>query len=316
MDPTQAAKQMAALSAASQARIANTRPTPFVNPQSGTNSAPSLGGTNLPGYLSSNYDLSSTSSTQQNTFQMPNNLPPSTSPSLVDPISQSLPRANPPTNSANFLQRRQGFLNGLANVMASMGTPLPPALTGFPSPNFDPSSSKWKNLELSSEIGTIRIAGRDVGLFQLWGAVIQSGGGQAKRARQANSQGSVDFLGSSRLPSGLAPAQIQRLAQSTSAPADGSSSFTPSTVQRPESVPPTEATPDTSYAHLGGVLNDLQSNNNLSDGNVLDQEIQGIKRKVEYDDRDGKRAKQKIGKSSSSSQSNLSLIWRRVGTPF
>lgn len=181
MDPTQAAKQMAALSAASQARIANTRPMPFVSPQSGTNSAPLLGGTNLPGYMSSNYDLSSGSSSQQTAFQMPNNHPPSTSPSLVDPMSQSLPRTMPPSTGTSFLQRRQGFLNALANVMASMGTPLPPALTGFPSPNFDPSSSKWKNLELSSEIGTIRIAGRDVGLFQLWGAVIQSGGGQAVR---------------------------------------------------------------------------------------------------------------------------------------
>lgn len=125
---------------------------------------------------------------------------------------------------------------------------------------------------------------------------------QQKRARQASSQGSVDLLGSNRLPSGLASAQIQRgpSTQPTSVSVDGSSSFTPSAVQRPESAPPTEATPDTSHAHLAGVLNDSQSNNNLSDGNVLDQEIQGIKRKIGYDDRDGKRAKQKIGKSSSS----------------
>ncbi|KAG6901910.1 hypothetical protein C0995_006748 [Termitomyces sp. Mi166 len=364
MDPTQAAKQMAALSAASQARIANTRPTPFLNPQNGTNSAPLLGGTN---YLSSNYDLSSGPSTQQTTFQMPNSHPPSTSPSLMDPMSQSIPRTVPPTNGTNFVQRRQSFLNGLANVMASMGTPLPPALTGVSSPNFDLNSSKWKNLELSSEIGAIRLAGRDVGLFQLWGAVSQSGGGQAvtansgwsallpqfglpeeipqrgpnvgtipvaqviaslymtmiypfeqyyknnlqdqqKRARQAGSQGSLDFLGSSRLSSGLHSAQVQRgpLAQPNSTPstANGSSSFPPSSVPRPESAPPTEAT---SHTHLGGVPNDSQSNSNMSDGNVLDLEVQGIKRKVDYDDRDGKRSAipPAVDRSSSATMSGV-----------
>ncbi|KAH0590556.1 hypothetical protein H2248_000698 [Termitomyces sp. 'cryptogamus'] len=368
MDPTQAAKQMAALSAASQARIANTRPTPFLNSQSGTNSAPSLGGTNPPGYLSSNYDLSSGSSTQQPTFQMPNNHPPSTSPSLIDPMSQSIPRTVPPANGTNFAQRRQGFLTGLANVMSSMGTPLPPALTGVPSPNFDPNSSRWKHLELSSEIGTIRLAGRDVGLFQLWGIVFRNGGGQAvtdnngwsailpqfglpeevqqrgpnlgtiqvaqliaslymtmiypfeqyyknnlqeqqKRVRQAGSQGSADFLASNRLPSSLHATQVQRgpLVQPTSVPstANGSSSFPPSSAQRPESAPPTEFTPDTSHAHLVGLSNDSQSNSNLSDGNVLDQEVQGIKRKVDYDNGDGKRARQKTEPPSENSTSAI-----------
>ncbi|KAG6911850.1 hypothetical protein DXG01_000097 [Tephrocybe rancida] len=354
MDPTQAAKQMAALTAASQARIANTRPTPL---QSGTNSAPLLGGTNPPGYLPSNYDLSSP---QQANFQMPTIHPSSVSSSLMDPMSQSAPRAAPQSNNANTIgQRRQGFLSGLANVMNSIGTPLPPSLTGIANPSFDPISSKWKNLELSSELGAIRVAGRDVGLFQLWGAVFQSGGGQMvtannawgsvlpqfglpeeipqrppnggtipvaqmiaslymtmlypfeqfyknnmqdqqKRARQAGRQGSAEFMGHNRLPSGSHLNQVQRgpSAQPAVVPqsaANGTSSYTPSSTQRPESTPPSEVTPGTSHTVPPDVSNGSHSNGFLSDGNVLDQDVQGIKRKMEYDERDGKRAKQKTG---------------------
>ncbi|KAG6842538.1 hypothetical protein C0991_000064 [Blastosporella zonata] len=344
MDPTQAAKQFAALSAASQARIANTRPAPL---QSGTNSAPLLGGTNPPGYLSSNYDPSP----QQANFQMPTTHPSSVSPSLVDPMSHSASRPAPQTNSATLGQRRQGFLQSLGNVMASLGTPLPPNLTGVPNPNYDHSSSQWKNLEISSELGTIRLAGRDVGLFPLWGSVFQSGGGQTvtanngwgailhqfglsdnsgtvavikalytkilypfeqyyrsnlqdqqNRARQAGRQGSAELMGHNRLSSGSHPGQTQRgpPAQPTivpPSPANGNLPYPLSSAQRPESTPPSEVTPGSSHTLPADVPNDSQTAGFLPDGNVLDQDIQGIKRKIEHDDRDGKRARQKIGTS-------------------
>ncbi|KAG6846003.1 hypothetical protein H0H87_011051 [Tephrocybe sp. NHM501043] len=341
MDSAQAAKQIAALSAAHHARVGNTRP------QSGTNSAPLLGGT-TPGYLSSNYDLSG-SSPQQANFQMPTSHSSSASPSLVDSMSHSAPRMTSQTTNATLGQRRQGFLQGLANVMASHGTPLPPALTGIPNPNFDPSTSKWKNLEISSELGAIRLGGRDVSLFQLWGSVFQSGGGQAvaanngwgaflaqfglpdeipqrppnvgtvpvapmigslymtmlhpfeqhfknnlqdqqKRARQAR-QGSTEVMGHNRLPSGPHPGQSQRgpSTQSTvvpPSPANGGLSYSLSSLQQPESTPPIEIGSSTAHAVPNGFP---------LEGNVLDQDIQGIKRKMEYDERDGKRARQKTG---------------------
>lgn len=59
--------------------------------------------------------------------------------------------------------------------------PLPPNLTGVPYPNgYDPSNSPWKNLEVSTnDIGAIRLAGRDLDLFKLWGTVFQNGGGRS-----------------------------------------------------------------------------------------------------------------------------------------
>ncbi|KAG6832473.1 hypothetical protein H0H92_001519 [Tricholoma furcatifolium] len=369
MDPTQAAKQMAALSAASQARMANTRPPPLLNPQSGTNSAPLLGGTNPPAFLSSNYDLSTGPSSQHATFHMPSNQPPSTSPSLIDQMPQSLQRTPSQTNNNAFGQRRQSFLTGLANVMASLGSPLPPALTGVPIPNFDLSTSKWKNLELSSsDIGTIRLAGRDVGLFQLWGAVYSSGGGQAvsanngwgailpqfglppeiprgppnggtihvapmmatlymtmlfpfeqyyknniqdqqKKARQVVRQGSTELPAHNGVPGGPHAAQIQRgsSAQLTAPLPSSTNGLSPfPSAQQPESTRPSEITPATSHV-VPNVSTDTQSNGLLPDSNVLDQEVQGIKRKIDYDDLDGKRARQKTG-SEPPAESSTSAV--------
>ncbi|EJF66597.1 hypothetical protein DICSQDRAFT_46065 [Dichomitus squalens LYAD-421 SS1] len=77
-------------------------------------------------------------------------------------------------------QRRRTWLNGLAQLMAQRNMPLPPQLTGVPfPPNFDPANMPWKSLEVSStDLGVIRLAGKDVDLFRLWGLVTQHGGGQ------------------------------------------------------------------------------------------------------------------------------------------
>jgi SWI/SNF chromatin-remodeling complex subunit SWI1 len=180
LDPTQAAKQMAALTAASQARIANSRPAPLLNSSSGTNSAPFLGGTASTNYPAANHDPLSGSSTAHAAFQMQNNHTPNSA-AFLDP-SMSQPNLAPrsqPQSSTPLKQRQQGFLNGVAHVMAKQrNNPLPPALTGIPTPSYDPNTSPFKALECS-EVGSFRLAGKDIELFKLWGVVFQSGGGPA-----------------------------------------------------------------------------------------------------------------------------------------
>lgn len=78
-------------------------------------------------------------------------------------------------NSQSYKNRQAGFLSGLARVMIQRNTPLPPAITGV-QVLYDPATSRWKHLEPSSEVGSIRIAGRDVELFRLWQVVVQAGG--------------------------------------------------------------------------------------------------------------------------------------------
>ncbi|KAF8912810.1 hypothetical protein CPB84DRAFT_1670865 [Gymnopilus junonius] len=97
-------------------------------------------------------------------------------------------RNQPPPNSP-LKQRQHGFLQGLAGLMAKRGTPLPPSLTGIPSPNYDPSASVWTIIEPSGEVGSFRLAGKDIDLFKLWGLVYQHGGGLA--VTNANSWGSM-----------------------------------------------------------------------------------------------------------------------------
>ncbi|EIW64780.1 uncharacterized protein TRAVEDRAFT_33530 [Trametes versicolor FP-101664 SS1] len=78
------------------------------------------------------------------------------------------------------IQRKRNWLNGLATLMVQRGTPLPPMLTGVPFPsNYDPANMPWKSLEVSTnDIGVVRLAGKDVDLYKLWGLILQAGGGQ------------------------------------------------------------------------------------------------------------------------------------------
>lgn len=170
---------MAALNAASQARNAS-RSAPSI--AGGTSSGPHLGGIS-PGHNTNNHDTVCRS-------------PPLSHPHLtiriytsqllqpgafVDNQAMSMPRPTPPTGPANpsVKQRQRNFLTGLANMMASRNTPLPPALTGVPyPPNYDQSKPHWQGIETSqTEVGVFRLAGKDVDLFKLWGAVFQAGGG-------------------------------------------------------------------------------------------------------------------------------------------
>ncbi|KAJ7630741.1 hypothetical protein FB45DRAFT_916453 [Roridomyces roridus] len=81
-----------------------------------------------------------------------------------------------PQHPSSLKQRQYGFLNGLARIMVGRNTPLPPALTGVDTPSYDPANTQWKILE-PAEVGAFRLAGRDIELFKLWGIVFQAGGG-------------------------------------------------------------------------------------------------------------------------------------------
>lgn len=189
-DSNAAAKQMAALNVVNmQRQLTNTYPRP---PAPSPSQIP-LGGTTpasfLPPYNQSNalqpavLDAPSTMQFSQNpSFQPPFAPVHTLQPNPVS-LESSIPSSNvPPRNSPNIAmmkQKQRGFLHHLANVHLSRGNPLPPALTSiqYP-PNYDPASSPWKNLECSSELGAVRLAGKDVDLFKLWGIVSHFGGGQ------------------------------------------------------------------------------------------------------------------------------------------
>ncbi|RDX55986.1 hypothetical protein OH76DRAFT_586460 [Lentinus brumalis] len=104
-------------------------------------------------------------------------------PPLSDPQAPNTPMNPPgPTNADQFRARKRSWLQGLANLMAQRGMPLPPQLTGVPfPPQYDPAQMPWKSLEVSpADLGVVRLAGVDVDLFRLWGAILQHGGGAAK----------------------------------------------------------------------------------------------------------------------------------------
>ena len=185
---------MAALTAASQARIASSHSTvPASTLSAGGITGPYPGGITSANHLTGALDpLSNNSSSVGglSNFQMPHNhsLPPPpnsiTNAPFLDPsMSQSYPAAqNLAQNVTPLKQRQQGFLVGLNNIMAKRNTPLPPALTGIASPSYDPNNTVWKNIEPSpTEIGAFRLAGKDVNLFKLWGVVFQAGGGTTVR---------------------------------------------------------------------------------------------------------------------------------------
>jgi SWI/SNF chromatin-remodeling complex subunit SWI1 len=110
------------------------------------------------------------------------------------------------------------------------------------------------------------------------------------------------------VPAGILPAQMVRGATNNlqgpmnSAPgvALNGGSQMPSAHNTPlqQSVPITTQLTNAGvpYNNTEDLLEELKANG--SDGNVLDQEMQGIKRKMEDEERDGKRTRQKIGKSS------------------
>ncbi|KAK2461804.1 hypothetical protein APHAL10511_006267 [Amanita phalloides] len=182
LNPAQAAKQMTTLNAAGQSRLAsNSRNAPISG--SGTASTPYIGNISASSYPSSNPELLSNSLNSSANFQIPNSHTiGSVSNSVVNTsfLDPAMAQPNATRNPTQALRQRQHtFLTGLASVMTKRNTPLPPALTGVSTPDYDHTNSPWKLIEPSSEVGSFRLAGKDVNLFKLWGLVQHNGGGHA-----------------------------------------------------------------------------------------------------------------------------------------
>lgn len=78
---------------------------------------------------------------------------------------------------ASFLNNRPAyFLPQLAEFMASNATALPTAMTGMPSPTYDPSNPRLQGILPGSSIGTFNFFGTNVDLYLLLMYVIQRNG--------------------------------------------------------------------------------------------------------------------------------------------
>ncbi|KAF8213271.1 hypothetical protein K438DRAFT_1915407 [Mycena galopus ATCC 62051] len=233
---------------------------------------------------------------------------------------------NPSQGPVSIKQRQAGFLNGLARIMTQRGTPLPPALTGTDTPTYDPTTSKWAMVE-PAEVGAFRLAGRDIELFKLWTLVFQAGGGAVLSRDNSwhlilpqfelpeeyplpNGQTNVAQMLAQYYMAMLFPFEEvyrnniqnqQRKAQASRQTSLGQA-LPPSALPRPDgsasqrvtqpNVPQTPAR-RLSSASQGSAPN-LSSDGTQANGQPSDgSEEQGIKRKLESEDADNKRARQK-----------------------
>ena len=106
-----------------------------------------------------------------------------------DPNNRSTPGPNQQAaQMQQQTQKRKQFIQTLGSLMLQRGQPLPQALTGVPiPPGIDPSASPWRNLEPSqTEVGVIRLAGKDFDLYKFFGIVFQTGGGMKVRVSSPN----------------------------------------------------------------------------------------------------------------------------------
>ena len=92
---------------------------------------------------------------------------------------RSTPAPNQQVAQMQLMQKRKQFIHTIGTLMIQRGQPLPQALTGVAiPPNFDINASQWKHLEPSqTEVGAIRLAGKDIDLYKFFGIVFQTGGG-------------------------------------------------------------------------------------------------------------------------------------------
>ncbi|KAL5495485.1 hypothetical protein ACEPAI_948 [Sanghuangporus weigelae] len=118
---------------------------------------------------------------QQTSFPsagLPPSGPPNMQPSIPPQANQFAQRQQLTQQQAVALNknRRMSFLQGLNRVMASRGMPLPSGITGVES-GYDPTApSPWSNVEPASEPGGVKLAGKDIDLYRLWGMVVSLGG--------------------------------------------------------------------------------------------------------------------------------------------
>ncbi|KAJ7139928.1 hypothetical protein C8R44DRAFT_765813 [Mycena epipterygia] len=335
LDPSQA-KQMAAINAANQVR---TRASIGIG--GGVSSGPYLGGINP-------HDLTTGHPNAQGLPQASN---PGMNPSFLDPaMAHSNAAARNPGQSASIKQRQVGFLNGLARIMASRNTPLPPALTGIETPTYDPNATQWRMLE-PADVGAFRLAGRDIDLFKLWGLVFQNGGGTALSRDNGwhlilphfdlpeeyplpNGSTSVAQLLAQYYMAILLPfeevyrSNVQNQRQKAQASRQATlQGLPPTTPARPDGTSPQRVSqtnvPQTparrlSSASQGSVQNPSaengQANGIPSDSNPLDQE-QGIKRKLESEEADNKRVRQKTEPLGPDSSAATNGVDQSTSTP-
>ena len=127
-------------------------------------------------------------------FQQNMNVQPPSSMSIATPISAAQQNAFPDPNNRSTpvpnqqaaqmqMHKRKQFIQTLGSLMIQRNQPLPQALTGVPiPPGIDPNASPWKNLEPSqTEVGAIRLAGKDFDLYKFFGIVFQNGGAMKVR---------------------------------------------------------------------------------------------------------------------------------------
>ncbi|THH20009.1 hypothetical protein EW146_g1270 [Bondarzewia mesenterica] len=212
LDASAAAKQMAALNAAGLARMAQISRAPTsTSVSSGGTSGALLGGMSIhhqqqqqqqspPSAAPGHDPLLAFPQTNRHSFQaqqaLSNSIPHHqvhvNSPSHFNPqssdqlmsMSNQVPRPQQAIHLQAYRQKQRQFLSSLAALHASRNTPLPPTLTGVPTPTFDPQNNHWSQIEPSAtELGCIRLAGKDVDLFKLWTTVYPAGGG-VKLTRQ------------------------------------------------------------------------------------------------------------------------------------
>ncbi|KAJ3788965.1 hypothetical protein GGU10DRAFT_425893 [Lentinula aff. detonsa] len=294
------AKQMAALTAVGQARTAqgNMRPS-----NGGGNSGSFLGGI-PPGH--------------NNHFQ--------NQPLFERSMSQN-PATRPNQPSNTFKEKSNSFILSLATVFAKRNQPLPPALTGIPTPSYDPINSPFKDIEPGSEHGSFRLAGKDINIFHLW-TLIWHRGGMGNVGKDNN--GWAAILQTFDIPDAALPTLVQiyskillpfesmyrqnlmeqqkkaqamrQAAVSSSAPsANSQHSSTPTNTMPQQRGPgmgilpssqPSSSIPPPSMQIGNSSMPPIDGSSAILDGPTLDQDLQGLKRKLEQEE-EMKRTRQK-----------------------
>jgi SWI/SNF chromatin-remodeling complex subunit SWI1 len=281
LDSSSLNKQMIALQAVGQARAAQASIVP------GANSDLFLGGI---------------------TNQPQNQAPP---PSLSErSMSQNAAARNIP-----FKERANNFILSLASSFAKRNQPLPPAITGIPTPNYDPNTSPFKDIEPGSEPGSFKLFGKDFHFFQLWSVVWQRGG----MSNLGKDNGWQSILQTLDLPESarsslveiykkillpfeqmyrqnlMEKAQAMRQQQTAANSQLPPTSTNGMSTQRGPSMGPSQPPSTTPSSAPPTAMQNAPHQEGFSailDGPTLDQDLLNLKRKLEQEE-EGKRSRQK-----------------------
>ncbi|KAG9033559.1 hypothetical protein FRB95_014637 [Tulasnella sp. JGI-2019a] len=189
LDAANAAKQMAALQAAGRSRAQSQSAAPVsTNPTSAVSTNPQM----------NQHDPALASGAGFNpAVAMP-----------MDPnIRSQILQAQQQFMNGLLQQRPPQFLSQLAEVMAQNGQPLPPALTGVPTPSYDPTTSRMRGIIPGSSVGTFHLYGKEVDLHTLLIWIIQRGGGIKTQNDDSPWESFLEHVGLSRLQPSSSPGQ-------------------------------------------------------------------------------------------------------------